>query len=135
MYGGKGLCWPCFVSALSAFQFFSAKLTISLLPSHPILFCQAKYFCQGGAKVPPAPPPRNAYAHNYVKHLYIMPPLSGTQHRAPPPSSTEMYLERECDQLSGVLTTHTPADHKKGVDCKILCAQKVTHQFWYYLLS
>ena len=35
-YGGKGLCWPCFVSALSAFQFFSAKLTISLLPSHPI---------------------------------------------------------------------------------------------------
>ena len=37
-------------------QFFSVKLSISFLPSHPILFCQAKYFCQGGAKAPPAPP-------------------------------------------------------------------------------
>ena len=37
-------------------QFFSVKLSISFLPSYPILFCQAKYFCQGGAKAPPAPP-------------------------------------------------------------------------------
>ena len=37
-------------------QFFSVKLSISFLPSYPILFCQAKYFCQGGAKDPPAPP-------------------------------------------------------------------------------
>ena len=66
-YGGKGLCWPCFVSALSAFQFFSAKLTISFLPSHPILFCQAKYFCQGGPR-PPRPPPRNAYE---VRKVYV----------------------------------------------------------------
>ena len=29
-------------------QFFSVKLSISFLPSYPILFCQAKYFCQGG---------------------------------------------------------------------------------------
>ena len=37
-----------------AFKLFSAKLSISFLPSHPILFCQG----------PPAPLPRNAYANN-----------------------------------------------------------------------
>ena len=46
------------------FQFFSAKLLISFLPSHPILFCQAIYFCQGGAKAPPAPPPRTPMITN-----------------------------------------------------------------------
>ena len=37
-------------------QFFSVKLSISFLPSYPILFCQAKYFCQGRPR-PPRPPP------------------------------------------------------------------------------
>ena len=46
-YGGKGECWPFSVSALLSSEFFSARLSISFLPSHPFLFCQAKYFCLG----------------------------------------------------------------------------------------
>ena len=32
-------------------------MSISFLPCHPILFCQAKKFCQGGAKAPRPPGP------------------------------------------------------------------------------
>ena len=52
----KGIAGYVMLLQFKAFQFFPAKLSISFLPSHPFLFCQAKYFCQGGAKAPPGPP-------------------------------------------------------------------------------
>ena len=48
---------------LAMFCFCSFKLSNSFLPSYPILFCQAKYFCKGGAKAPP----KNAYVHEITE--------------------------------------------------------------------
>ena len=54
----RGLLAHVMLLQFKAFQFFPAKLSISFLPSHPFLFCQAKYFCQGGDQGPPRPSPR-----------------------------------------------------------------------------
>ena len=79
---GKGNAGQDLFLHFEAFQFFSAKLSISFLPSYPFLFCQATYFCKGGAKAPPpgTPMPVTQLFTAYTETLSIVksPPVIKT---------------------------------------------------------